>query len=37
MTQALQKNLAAGSKVAIVTSRMGSIEDHTSGGMCATA
>ena len=33
VTQALQKNLGAGSKVAIVTSRMGSIEDNTSGGM----
>jgi NAD(P)-dependent dehydrogenase (short-subunit alcohol dehydrogenase family) len=32
MTVALLANLAAGSKVGIVTSRMGSIEDNTSGG-----
>jgi NAD(P)-dependent dehydrogenase (short-subunit alcohol dehydrogenase family) len=33
VTQALRKNLASGGKVAIVTSRMGSIDDNTSGGM----
>jgi len=32
VTAALRGNLAEGSKVAIVTSRMGSIEDNTSGG-----
>ncbi len=32
VTQALLGNLSAGSKVAIVTSRMGSITDNTSGG-----
>ena len=32
VTAALRHNLGAGSKVAIVTSRMGSIEDNTSGG-----
>lgn len=32
VTEALRRNLGAGSKVAIVTSRMGSIEDNTSGG-----
>jgi NAD(P)-dependent dehydrogenase (short-subunit alcohol dehydrogenase family) len=32
VTAALRKNLAEGSKVAIITSRMGSIEDNTSGG-----
>lgn len=32
VTAALRRNLGAGSKVAIVTSRMGSIEDNTSGG-----
>ncbi len=32
VTSALLDNLAAGSKVAIVTSRMGSIDDNTSGG-----
>ncbi|MEM9906258.1 MAG: SDR family oxidoreductase [Cyanobacteria bacterium P01_D01_bin.44] len=32
VTQALLPNLKAGSKVAIITSRMGSIEDNTSGG-----
>jgi NAD(P)-dependent dehydrogenase (short-subunit alcohol dehydrogenase family) len=32
VTAALRANLAEGSKVAIVTSRMGSIEDNTSGG-----
>jgi len=32
ITSALLPNLSAGSKVAIVTSRMGSIEDNTSGG-----
>ncbi len=32
MTQALLGNLGEGSKVAIVTSRMGSITDNTSGG-----
>jgi NAD(P)-dependent dehydrogenase (short-subunit alcohol dehydrogenase family) len=32
ITAALRRNLGAGSKVAIVTSRMGSIEDNTSGG-----
>lgn len=32
VTAALRANLASGSKVFIVTSRMGSIEDNTSGG-----
>ena len=32
VSAALRKNLKPGSKVAIVTSRMGSIEDNTSGG-----
>ena len=32
LTQALLPNLKSGSKVAIMTSRMGSIEDNTSGG-----
>lgn len=32
VTAALADNLAAGSKVGIVTSRMGSIDDNTSGG-----
>ena len=32
VTAALKRNLGEGSKVAIVTSRMGSIEDNTSGG-----
>ena len=32
VTAALKNNLREGSKVAIVTSRMGSIEDNTSGG-----
>jgi NAD(P)-dependent dehydrogenase (short-subunit alcohol dehydrogenase family) len=32
VTQALLDNLVAGSKVGIVTSRMGSVEDNTSGG-----
>jgi len=32
VTEALLSNLSAGSKVAIVTSRVGSIEDNTSGG-----
>lgn len=32
VTAALQNNLAAGSKVFIITSRMGSIDDNTSGG-----
>ena len=32
VTAALKNNLRQGSKVAIVTSRMGSIEDNTSGG-----
>ena len=32
LTQALLPNLNSGSKVAIMTSRMGSIEDNTSGG-----
>ena len=32
VTAALRDNLAAGSKIGIVTSRMGSIEDNTSGG-----
>jgi NAD(P)-dependent dehydrogenase (short-subunit alcohol dehydrogenase family) len=32
VTAALLANLAAGSKVGIITSRMGSIEDNTSGG-----
>lgn len=32
VTAALNENLCQGSKVAIVTSRMGSIEDNTSGG-----
>lgn len=33
VTQALLPKLSAGSKVAIVTSRMGSVTDNTSGGM----
>ncbi len=33
VTQALVPKLAADAKVAIITSRMGSIEDNTSGGM----
>ncbi len=32
LTQALLTNLATGSKVALITSRMGSIADNTSGG-----
>ena len=32
VTAALRENLVQGSKVAIITSRMGSIEDNTSGG-----
>jgi NAD(P)-dependent dehydrogenase (short-subunit alcohol dehydrogenase family) len=32
LTAALRRNLGAGSKVAIITSRMGSIDDNTSGG-----
>lgn len=32
LTQALLANLTAGSKVVLMTSRMGSIEDNTSGG-----
>jgi NAD(P)-dependent dehydrogenase (short-subunit alcohol dehydrogenase family) len=32
LTAALRGNLVKGSKVAIITSRMGSIEDNTSGG-----
>ena len=32
LTQALLPNLKSGSKIAIMTSRMGSIEDNTSGG-----
>lgn len=32
VTEALLDNLTAGSKVALITSRMGSIEDNTSGG-----
>ena len=32
LTHALLGNLSAGSKVALITSRMGSIEDNTSGG-----
>ena len=32
VTAALKNNLGKGSKVAIITSRMGSIEDNTSGG-----
>jgi len=32
VTAALRRNLGDGSKVAIITSRMGSIEDNTSGG-----
>ena len=32
VTAALRSNLGRGSKVAIITSRMGSIEDNTSGG-----
>ncbi len=32
VTAALRNNLGRGSKVAIITSRMGSIEDNTSGG-----
>lgn len=37
LTAALVNNLARGSRVAIVTSRMGSIADNTSGGYTATA
>ena len=33
VSQALLPNLSAGSKLIIVTSRMGSVEDNTSGGM----
>tara|TARA_B100000683_G_C12494214_1_gene555674 strand:+ start:2375 stop:3037 length:663 start_codon:yes stop_codon:yes gene_type:complete len=32
MVRTLKNNLQAGSKVAVITSRMGSIEDNTSGG-----
>lgn len=32
VTQALLSNLHSGSKIAIITSRMGSIDDNTSGG-----
>ncbi len=32
VTEALRDNLAAGSKIAIVTSRVGSIADNSSGG-----
>ena len=32
VTAALRRGLARGAKVAIITSRMGSIEDNTSGG-----
>lgn len=32
VTAALRKNFRAGSKVALITSRMGSIDDNTSGG-----
>ncbi|MEE3240834.1 MAG: SDR family oxidoreductase [Pseudomonadota bacterium] len=32
LVSALQANLSAGSKIALITSRMGSIEDNTSGG-----
>lgn len=32
VTEALRDNLAAGSKVAIITSRVGSIADNSSGG-----
>jgi NAD(P)-dependent dehydrogenase (short-subunit alcohol dehydrogenase family) len=32
VTQALLPNLPAGSKIALITSRMGSIDDNTSGG-----
>ena len=32
VTEALKKNLSAGAKVALITSRMGSISDNTSGG-----
>ena len=32
VVEALLKNLSAGSKIAMITSRMGSIEDNTSGG-----
>jgi len=32
VTEALRENLSAGSKVAIVTSRVGSIDDNSSGG-----
>jgi NAD(P)-dependent dehydrogenase (short-subunit alcohol dehydrogenase family) len=35
LTAALQKNLAPGAKVALITSRMGSIADNSSGGMYA--
>jgi NAD(P)-dependent dehydrogenase (short-subunit alcohol dehydrogenase family) len=33
ITQLLQQNLRNGSKVVLITSRMGSIDDNTSGGM----
>jgi NAD(P)-dependent dehydrogenase (short-subunit alcohol dehydrogenase family) len=33
VSQALLPNLSAGSKLIIITSRMGSVEDNTSGGM----
>ena len=32
LVSALQANLSVGSKIALITSRMGSIEDNTSGG-----
>ena len=35
LTAALEKNLAKGAKVALITSRMGSIADNSSGGMYA--
>ena len=35
VTEALLPNLRAGSKIGVVTSRMGSIEDNTSGGSYA--
>jgi len=32
VTEALSENLSSGSKIALITSRMGSVEDNTSGG-----
>lgn len=33
VTMALRKNLRPGSKLVVITSRMGSVEDNTSGGL----